>query len=148
MRRLASVAAAGFLAACAQGSTPPQNALTVPTAPTPTTVYAGTITDSVGGSGSVTISLQSSGSIIGGTWTAAFPEQKTWTRVVTGTVNGSSVTATAADCVESDTSTCFPDCRQVFTGTLTATAITGSYVEVPGDSCAPPRSGTVNAVKQ
>lgn len=58
------------------------------------------------------------------------------------------VTATAPDCLESDTPTCFPDCRQAFTGTLTAAAIAGSYAEEPNDSCAIPRGGTVNALKQ
>ena len=148
MKRLVlPVCVAAVVVACNRGSTP-SPALTLPTPAASQTVYTGTITDSVGGSGSLTVSLGSAGSMIGGTWMGTFPGQNGWNRIVTGTVSGNTFTATLADCIETDTSGCFPDCRQAFTGTLTATALAGSYAEVSGDSCATSRSGTVNAVKQ
>jgi hypothetical protein len=110
-------------------------------------VYTGTITDSVFAAGSVTVSVGSAGSLTGSTWLATFPGQRTSTRFITGTVNGTSYNATVSDCLESGTSGCFPDCRQTFTGTLTSGGLSGTYAEVPGDSCTA-HAGSVSASRQ
>src|SRR5579859_1532789 len=90
------VGATVVLGACNSASTP---AIPVPTLPIPTapqTTYTGTITDSVSGAGTLTVTLGTSGSIAGGTWATTFPGQTTSTRFVTGTINGASYTATVS----------------------------------------------------
>jgi len=134
-----------FAAATACGSTP---TLPLPVAGSPPTVYAGTITDSISGTGSLTVTVSSAGSSTGGTWLETFPGKNARSRFVNGTLNGSSYTATVSDCIETASQSCFPNCRQTLTGTLTASALSGSYAEVPGDSCATGRSGNVSTAKQ
>jgi hypothetical protein len=139
------VAIAAALAGCNRDSTQP--ALTLPAPTAPQTVYTGTITDSVVGTGAVTLSLGTSGSQIGGTWLASFPGQRSTTRFVTGTVNGTSLSATVSDCLETDSQGCFPNCRQILTGTLTSGGLSATYAEVPGDSCTA-HSGSLSANRQ
>jgi hypothetical protein len=115
------------------------------TAPNRVHGYTGTITDSVGGTGSLTVTVSSGDSSTGGTWLETFPGKNPRSRFINGILTGSSYTATVSDCIESDSQGCFPNCRQTFTGTLTASTLSGSYAEVSGDSCATVRSGSVNA---
>jgi hypothetical protein len=143
VRILLIAGTAGILAACNSGSSR-ESSLTLPTPSAPQIVYSGTITDSVGGAGSLTITLGNSGSQIGGTWVASYPEQSSRTRFVSGTVSGTNLTATVSDCLETDSQLCFPDCRQTLTGTLTSGAMSGTYAEVANDSCAA-HSGAVSA---
>ena len=148
MRRLVLVAGVtAAIAACNSGSTP---AIPVPTLPTPTapqTTYTGAITDSVSGAGSLTVTLGTSGSNAGGTWAATFPGQKASTRFITGTLDGARYTATVSCSSIDGTFACTPDCRQTFTGTLTPDGLSGTYAEVPDDTCTA-HSGTVNASRQ
>ncbi len=141
------IGATVLMTACNRGSTP---AIPVPTLPTPSApqaVYTGTITDSVSGAGTLTMTLGTAGSIAGGTWAAVFPGQRSSTQFVTGTVNGTSLTVTVS-CSSPDFSfSCFPDCRQAFTGTMTANGLSGTYAEVPGDTCTP-HSGSVSTTRQ
>jgi hypothetical protein len=145
MRILVIVGVFAAVTACNNVSTP---TLPLPVAGPPQTVYTGTITDSVAGTGSLTVTVSSAESSTGGTWLETFPGKNARSRFVNGIVNGSSYTATVSDCVETNFQACFPNCRQTFTGTLTASTLSGSYAEVPGDSCATVRSGTVSTAKQ
>jgi len=80
----------------------------------------GTITDSVSGAGTLTVTLGTSGPSTGGTWAAASPAQKVSTRFITGTVSGTTYTATVS-CSSIDGSTaCVPGCPQTFTGLPTS----------------------------
>lgn len=147
-RVLLIVGTVALLTACNRGSTP-EFALPTPPTSTPTapqTVYMGTTTDSIGGAGSLTVSLGTTGSIVAGTWLATFPGTGGSTRVISGTLSGTSYGATVADCTESDF-VCVPDCQQAFTGTLTSNGLSGTYAEVPGDTCTA-HSGSVSATRQ
>ncbi|HEX6462992.1 MAG TPA: hypothetical protein VFZ98_01010 [Vicinamibacterales bacterium] len=136
------------LSACnSLGSTPTFSLPPSPITSGAQTVYTGTITDSVNGAGTVTVSVGNAGSSSGGTWIAAFSGQKSQTRFISGTLSGSAYRATVSDCLETDTEGCFPDCRQTFTGTLTNEGLTGTYAEVPGDTCTA-HSGSINATRQ
>ena len=148
MRRLLLIGALTGLAACnSLGTSPSSSQPSLPPPTTPQTVYTGSITDSVNGAGSVTISVSSVESIAGGTWSATYPGLRTVTRFISGTLKGTAYTATVSDCIETDSQACFPNCRQTFTGTLTSAGLTGTYAEVPGDSCTA-HSGSVNASRQ
>ena len=95
------------------------------------------------GSGTLTVALAfTAGSIAGGTWAAGSS-----TQFITGTANGTSLTATVSCTSPDGTSACFPDCRQTFTGTMTSNDLSGTYAEVPGDTCTP-HSGSVSASRQ
>ena len=147
MRTLLAIGATVLMAACNRASTP---AIPVPTLPTPTApqnVYTGPVTDSLSGAGTLTVTLGTAGPSAGGTWTAAFPGKQPTTQFITGTVDGTSYTATVSCSSPDGSFQCFPDCRQVFTGTLTPNGLTGTYAEVPGDACTP-RSGSVSATRQ
>jgi hypothetical protein len=147
IRGLLIVTSAGMLTACNRGSTPAISVPTIPTLTAPQTVYTGTISDSVSGVGTVTVTLGTSGSNAGGTWAAAFPGERASNRFISGTVSGASYTATVSCSSIDDTLVCIPDCRQTFTGTLTSDGLSGSYAEVPGDTCTA-HSGTVSATRQ
>jgi hypothetical protein len=148
MKRLVLVVGiTAAVAACNRGATP---AIPVPTLPTPTalqTTYTGTITDSVSGAGTLTVTLGTSGSYAGGTWATTFPGQNASKRFLTGTLNGANYTATISCSNIDGTFACIPDCRQTFTGTLTPDGLSGTYTEVPDDTCTA-HSGTVNASRQ
>src|SRR5579872_5039430 len=97
--------------------------------------YTGAITDSVSGMGSLTVIINSStGSSSSGTWVEVFPGQKSTTRFISGTLDGSSYRATVSDCQASSSAPCSPNCQQALTGTLTSTVLSGAYAEVPGDA--------------
>jgi len=148
MRRLVLVIGATVLmTACSRGSTPDVPVPTLPTPTAPQTTYMGTITDSVSGGGTLTVTLGTAGSSVGGTWTEAFPGQRVSTRFINGSVNGANYTATVQCSSFDGTFACVPDCRQTFTGTLTSNGLSGTYTEVPGDTCTA-RSGTVTANRQ
>jgi hypothetical protein len=107
-------------------------------------VYTGTINDSVYGTGSLTVSLSSGDLSTGGSWVETLPGKKLYSsRLITGTVKGTTYTATVSDCIANDYTACAPNCRQTFTGTLTSSTLSGSYAEVPGDSCAT-RNGSIS----
>src|SRR5262245_49025236 len=145
MRILVIAGVFAAVTACNNASTP---TLPLPIAGAPQTVYTGTITDSVNGTGSLTVTVSSADSLTGGTWLETFPGKNARTRFVNGAMSGSSYTATVSDCVESAFESCIPNCRQTFTGTLTPGTLSGSYAEVPGDNCATVRSGNVSTTRQ
>jgi len=146
-RQVLVIGAAVLMSACNRGSMPtlPLPALPIPTAPQ--TTYACTITDSVSGAGTLTVTLGTAGSSVGGTWTETFPGQRVSTRFITGTVNGANYSATVQCSSFDGTFTCIPDCRQTFTGTLTSDSLSCTYAEAPGDTCAA-RRGSVTANRQ
>jgi len=150
MRILLIVGAFALLTACNGNSAKPLTPTGTFTASvTRETSYSGTIIDSVIGTGSVTVIINSSaGTSSPGTWIEVFPGQKSTTRFISGTLDGTSYRATVSDCRPGSSTPCSPNCQQAFTGTLTSSTLSGAYAEVPGDSCATVRSGNINAAKQ
>ena|SRR2546430_1840832 len=121
VRRLSSIVlACAALAECSSSSTPPSPFGFAP-GPTPT-VYAGSIQDSVSGSGTLRLTLSTAAGVTGGTWTATFNGRSEPTLVVTGAVANDLLTATVHP-EETDTS----GCTSTMTATLAASGITGRY---------------------
>lgn len=144
------VVLATTIAGCVKTPTTPSLGV-LPYVPGPApTVFSGSIQDSVGGNGSITIQLTTASGITSGTWIMSFGTTSE-TRLISGSISGTSYTAEVSQCNNDPSvggTTCIPNCRMSFFATLTSTTLSGTYTEVPGDSCATPRSGTVNAVKQ
>src|SRR5256885_6253405 len=102
VRRLSSIVlACAALAECSSSSTPPSPFGFAP-GPTPT-VYAGSIQDSVSGSGTLRLTLSTAAGVTGGTWTATFNGRSEPTLIVTGAVASDVPTATVHP-EETDTS--------------------------------------------
>src|SRR3954451_23546581 len=75
------------------GSTPsPTSFLAFAPGPAPT-VYSGTVTDSVGGSGTVKVGLLNVQDLVSGTWDMSFGGKADPTRYVSGPISGSAYTA-------------------------------------------------------
>jgi hypothetical protein len=141
--------ATGIVGACAKATpTAPLGVLAYVPGPSPT-VFSGPMQDSVGGTGSITIQLTTASGVTSGTWIMSFGGTAEPPRLISGSINGTTYTAEVSQCNNDLSGTlCFPNCRLSFSGSLTSATLSGSYAEVPGDSCQTPRSGTVNAVKQ
>jgi hypothetical protein len=139
MRLILAALTATLAAACSSSS----SALT-PYFPGPTpTVYAGTVTDSIGGSGTVSISLTAVQGLMSGTWDMSFAGKADPRRYISGTLSGSAYTATVEQCPTG----CAPDCRFVFTGTVSSSNLIGTYTPVVNGVC-PAHAGSVSATKQ
>ncbi|HEY2644695.1 MAG TPA: hypothetical protein VGI56_13155 [Galbitalea sp.] len=108
------------------------------------TVYTGTISDAVEGTGSIDALISTSGESVGGTWDESFTGQKPTTRFINGTLNGSSYSATVSDCVPGSSQPCTSTCRLTFSGSLTSGMMSGSYAEAPDASCPTARHGTID----
>jgi hypothetical protein len=145
------VALAVMTAACMRTPTTPSvGTLAYVPGPAPT-VFTGSMQDSVGGNGSITVLLATASGLTSGTWIMAFGTRGEPTRFISGSISGTSYTAEVSQCLYDPNVggvACIPNCRMSFQATLTSTTLSGSYAEEPGDSCGTPRSGTVNAVKQ
>src|SRR5947208_12541466 len=105
---------------CGGGTTATAPFAVVP-GPQPT-AYAGSIQDSVSGSGTLRLTLSTAAGVTGGTWTATFNGRSEPTLVVTGAVANDLLTATVHP-EETDTS----GCTSTMTATLAASGITGRY---------------------
>jgi hypothetical protein len=110
------------------------------------TVYAGTVTDSVSGSGTISVSVVNVQGLVSGTRTATFAGKPHATEYISGSQSGTTYTATVSLCPETDqsSSTCSPDCRLLFSGSLTSTSLTGNYTVVSNPLCQA-ESGNVSA---
>jgi len=112
-------------------------------------VYSGTVTDSVGGSGTVKVALLNVQDLVSGTWDMSFGGKADPTRYISGPLSGSAYTATVEECPSTENSFCAPNCRFVFTGSLSSSALVGAFTPAPNLNAACPRhSGTMNATRQ
>jgi hypothetical protein len=146
MSRLSSTLFLTALCAClvSCNTTTPTSPLLTAALEQPQTVYSGSIIDSVKGSGTIVISLSNGGGFTGGTWLATFNGKGDGETLVSGTVSGNAYVATVTQCAETDISGCSPNCALSFKGSLTSTAIAGTYGSIPRGSCST-RAGTVDA---
>jgi hypothetical protein len=135
------VAASLVMAGCGSSSTAP--AFILP-GPTPT-VYTGTVVDSAKGPGAFTVSLVSVGGLMSGTCDMSF-SGKAEKDYVSGTVSGGVYTARFEACPSTESTSCSPDCTLTFSGSITASSLTGVYSDVPDSRCLS-RTGTISATR-
>src|SRR4051812_32373336 len=91
------------------GSTPTSSSfLAFAPGPAPT-VYSGTVTDSVGGSGTVKVALLNVQDLVSGTWDMSFAGKADPTRYISGPISGSAYTATVEECPSTENSFCSPN---------------------------------------
>jgi hypothetical protein len=109
------------------------------------TVFTGTVVDSIDGAGTLTVSLVGVQDLVSGTWDTSFAG-KAVRQYVTGPLSGSTYTATFEPCPSTETTGCGPSCIKRFSGTLTASSLSGTYQDRPSPLC-PARTGTVTASK-
>ena len=99
-------------------------------------VYAGTITASTEGSGTLKVGLTNAAGLTSGTWDMSFGGKADPEYFVSGTVNGTSYTAIVTTCVDTGASSgCSSNCAFSFTGALTASSLSGTYTAVSQPSC-------------
>jgi hypothetical protein len=113
------------------------------TAGAPQTVYTGSVTDSVTGSGTINVSLVNVEGLVSGTWDMSFDGKSSARRYVSGTQSGASYSASVSVCPETDQNSGCSSCRWQFSGTLTAATLTGTYTQA-STSCQA-ESGNVSA---
>jgi hypothetical protein len=145
---LLAASACLLIAGCTDTSSSPSSFLAFTPGPAPT-VFAGTIVDSVRGSGTVTVSLNSAGGLTSGLWNMSFGGKADPVYFVSGTLSGNNYAATVTTCVDnSDSAGCAPNnCTLALAGSLSSSTLTGTYVAAPNQSCTG-RTGSVNATKQ
>ena len=124
VRRLSSIVlACAALAECSSSSTPPSPFGFAP-GPTPT-VYAGSIQDSVSGSGTLRLTLSTAAGVTSGTWTATFSGRTEATRFVSGVVANDVYTATVYPYGNEVVTT--SGCISSMTAMLSASGVSGNY---------------------
>jgi hypothetical protein len=110
------------------------------------TTYSGSISDSYYGAGALTVTLTPVQGLASGTWSVTYagkaPEPL---RAISGPVSGSNYTAQVT--TGSTDFSFSTGCTLLFTGTLTATRLSGSYQRVVTNIC-PPGTGTIDVTRQ
>ena len=111
------------------------------------TIFAGTVADSTRGNGTVTATLTAVDNLASGYWEMAFSGKADVKRVISGTLSGTAYNAIFSDCGDQESSSCLPNCHFSFSGSLTASSLTGTYTRIVSPGCVAGTS-TVNATKQ
>jgi hypothetical protein len=143
---LVVVAGSVLVAGCSSDSSAPSSFLAFIPGPAPT-IYAGSIVDSVAGTGTLKVSLNSAGGLISGNWDMSFAGKADPTYTISGP-ESTAYQATITTCkTDQFGESCTSKCAFHFTGTLTNSSLSGTYSATSDQSCLG-RSGTVNATKQ
>src|SRR4029077_3147017 len=122
---------------------PPTSSSAVPKA----TTYSGSISDSFFGDGALTVALTPVQGLQSGTWSVTYAgKAPQGVQTISGPVSGSVYTAQVTN---GSTDTSFSTgCTLLFTGTLTATRLSGSYQRVATPPICPAGTGTIDVAKQ
>lgn len=111
------------------------------------TIYTGSIVDSVAGTGTLKVSLNSAGGLDSGTWDMSFAGKAEPTYTVSGPA-ATAYDATITTCIDSQFGIqCVTRCIFHFTGSLTSANLDGTYSAISDQSCIG-RTGSVHTTKQ
>ena len=119
-----------------------------PTVPGPApTVYAGSITDSINGTGTLKVSLTDAAGLTSGTWEMMFGAKADPVYFISGPGGSTTYTANVTTCSASfsggtSTGGCVTNCEFSFAGSLTSSSLNGTYTAVSNQSCLG-RTGTI-----
>jgi len=143
-----SFPALALMAGCNLSSPGTPSIIAATTSTLNATTYSGSVSDSYAGAGTLTVTLTPVQGLASGSWLATYagkaPER---VRAISGPVSGSTYTARVTN-GSTDFVSYGPDCQLQFTGTLTATRLSGNYQSLVGFESCPTSTGTVDLTKQ
>ena len=138
---LSAVLISVMLSACSASPSSPSAFFPIP-GPSPT-VYAGTVQDTLRGTGSIRVTETVVLGLASGSWDMTFSGVADPTRTVSGPLNGTTYNAIFSQGTGDQPF----GCQFVLAASLTPSRLTGTYVSRSTRDC-PDRSGTVDLTKQ
>ena len=140
---LSPVLVSVMLSACRASPSSPNGFVFPSSGPLPT-LYVGTVQDTLKGTGSVRVTETVVLGLASGYWDMTFSGLADPTRLVSGSLNGTTYNAEFSQGASADE---LFGCQFVLTASLTPSRLTGTYVSHSTRDC-PDRSGTVDLTKQ
>ncbi len=133
------------LTACGAATSSPSPFTVILPGPVPVT-YAGTIQDSLYGSGTLQVSLSAVQGVMGGTWHAVFAARTEPTLISSGTVTSNTYVGLLHPSEDDNGGT--PGCQFTFSGTFVEATFAGTYQTFAvTPACPVARSGSFSVAK-